>query len=124
MTDDRLDVAKLIRIHAVIPAEDGQPYELHTHGLEDFGHKEFQVYAPGYCAAAMIDLLYWHANEIINDGVVFLGGETLDMSGGVISGYVEVPGDDPENDPSRLRIVDLPGGRECEGCTADNKQGG
>ncbi len=110
------NVIENIRIHAVIPKGHHEPYDLHTHGLEKFGHKELQVFAPGYCVKAMMEELNRHADRILNHGERYAGGEScLNEAVNIVFGYVEVPGDS-EGDPSRLRIVDLPGGCECERC--------
>ena len=38
-----IDVTKVITIHFVIPDKGEDMVNAHTHGLESYGHKEFQV---------------------------------------------------------------------------------
>jgi len=101
-----IDITKVVRIHFVVPDTAGELFDAHTHGLENFGHKEFQVLAPGFCRGAACSILNGHADRVINRGERFLPGELGEIGGAVI-GYEEVPGDFL-GDPTRLRIVDMP----------------
>lgn len=103
----RVDIMKAVRIHFVIPDTPGEMINAHTHGLEAFGHKEFQVLVPGFCRSAAADILSDHADRAINRGEWFLPGDTGEVDG-ILCGYIEVPGDFP-GDPTRIRIVHLPG---------------
>ena len=44
-----IHILKVVKIHFVIPDDDGELFDAHTHGLEAFGHPEFQVLVPGFC---------------------------------------------------------------------------
>ena len=101
-----IDIIKVVRIHFVVPDTDGELFDAHTHGLEKFGHKEFQVFVPGFCRGAAGSILNNHADRVINGAERFLPGE-LGEIGGAVVGYEEVPGD-LWGDPTRLRIVDMP----------------
>jgi len=101
-----IDIAKVVKIHFVVPDMAGELFNVHTHGLEQFGHKEFLVLVPGFCRSAAGSILNNHADRVINRGERFRPGETGEI-GGAIVGYIEVPGDFA-GDPTRLRIVDLP----------------
>lgn len=100
-----IDVREVIRIHFVMPDEEGEMFNAHTHGLEAYGHKEFQVLVPGFCASAAADILNNHADRVINQGEVFGPGDTGEI-GKALCAYIEVPGDIP-GEPTRLRIVDV-----------------
>ena len=120
---EKIDVHEVVEVHGVIPDEAGEPFDFHTHGLEKFNHPEFQVLAPGYCRVAMSNLLWNHAEQVINAGERFAEGETVTVNG-VVCGYEMVPGDGCD-DPPRLRIVDVPGGCKCQTCEAtDRKEDG
>ncbi len=108
----KIDVREVVDVHGVIPDKPGEPYDFHTHGLERFNHPEFQVLAPGYCRAAMANLLWNHAEQVINAGGHFTAGETVTVDG-VVCGYETVPGDAGDDQP-RLRVVDIPGGCSCD----------
>lgn len=101
-----IDVREVIRIHFVIPDEEGEMFSAHTHGLEAYGHKEFQVLVPGFCASAAAEILNNHADRVINEGEVFSPGDMGDIGKGLCA-YIEVPGD-LAWEPTRLRIVDVP----------------
>jgi len=105
-----IEVTKVVKIHFVIPDDDGELFDAHTHGLEAFGHPEFQVLVPGFCRSAAGSVLNNHADMVINRGERFRPGELAEI-GGAIVGYVEVPGDFA-GDPTRLCIVDLPSEHE------------
>ena len=101
-----MDVAKVVRIHFVVPDAAEEMSNAHTHGLEAYGHKEFQVLVPGFCSNDAASILNNHADRVINQGETFHPGDTGEI-GGMVCGYIEVPGDFP-GDPTRLRIVHLP----------------
>ena len=101
-----IDVKKVIRIHFVIAETAEEMFNAHTHGLEAYDHKEFQVLVPGFCSNDAASILNNHAHRVINKGERFNPGDTGEI-GGILCGYVEVPGDLP-GDPTRLRIVHLP----------------
>ncbi len=101
-----IDVMKVVKIHFVIPDTSGEMFNAHTHGLEAFGHKEFQVLVPGFYGSAAADILNNHADRVINRGERFRGGDTGEVDD-MLCGYLEVPGDCP-GDPTRLRIMHLP----------------
>jgi len=113
---NQVDVHEVVDVHAVIPDEPGEPFDYHTHGLEQYGHPEIQVLAPGYCRAAMANLLWNHAERVINAGERFVEGET-DAVDGVVCGYQIAPGDSGEDEP-RLRIIDVPSACQCSACVA------
>lgn len=104
-----IDVKKIIRIHFVFPDTEGELFNAHTHGLEAYGHKEFQVLVPGFCSNDAALILNNHADRVINQGERFNSGDTGEISE-MLCAYIEVPGDLP-GDPTRLRIVDLPSRR-------------
>ena len=101
-----IDITKIVKIQFVTPDAAGVLFDAHTHGLEKFGHKEFQVLVPGFCRGTACSILNNHADRVINRGERFRPGQ-LGEIGGAIVGYIEVPGD-LTGDPTRLRIVDLP----------------
>lgn len=101
-----INIMTAVKIHFVIPDASGEMFNAHTHGLEAFGHKEFQVLVPGFCRSAAADVLNNHADRVINRGELFRPGDTGEVDG-MLCGYIEVPGDCP-CDPSRIRIVHLP----------------
>ena len=101
----RVDVLKAVRIHFVIPATGEELFNVHTHGLEAYGHKELQVLVPGFCSNAAASILNNHADRVINRGEWFSPGDTGEI-GRMLCGYIEVPGDLP-GEPTRIRIVDL-----------------
>jgi len=101
-----IKVTEVIKIHFVIPDAAGELFDAHTHGLEAFGHKEFQVLVPGCCRGAAGSILNDHADRVINSGERFLPDELGEIEGAVVR-YEEVPGDFG-GDPTRLRIVGLP----------------
>ena len=109
-------IALPVDYHFVIPDSHGQPFDVHTHGLELFEHKEFQVLVPGYCREAAMSLLSTHVDRVLNKGEKYKAGDTVTVTG-VRCGYIEVAGD-VEGDPTRLRIVDLPNSCKCEFCEA------
>jgi hypothetical protein len=121
---DPIDVHEVVDVHAVTPDDRGEPFDYHTHGLEQFGHPEFQVLAPGYCRGAMANLLWNHAEAVITAGERFAAGETVTVNG-VVCGYETVPGDSDDDGP-RLRIIDVPGACQCSVCAAaqSNDRGG
>lgn len=96
--------AHLVRVHAV-PVQ-GQPgmYDFHTHGLQQMGHKEMQVIAPGLFSGYVVTMLYFR-EEGIADGERYEIGGTCDN--GVLCRYEEVPGE-KEGEPTRIRIRELP----------------
>ena len=47
-----IDITTVVKMHFVVPGTAGEPFNAHTHGLEKFGHKEFQVLVPGFCRGA------------------------------------------------------------------------
>jgi len=53
----QIDITETVDFHFVIPDAVGEMFGTHTHGLEAFGHKEFQVLVPGYCRQSAIRLL-------------------------------------------------------------------
>lgn len=110
----QIDISKVIDFHFVIPGNPGDLFDVHTHGLEGYGHPEFQVLIPGFAGRAAHVLLHNHADSVINHGETFEAGEVVDIDG-VACGYEEVPGDYPD-DPMRLRIVDMPGECRCGSC--------
>jgi hypothetical protein len=101
-----IDIMKVVEIHFVIPDTAGEMFNAHTHGLEAFGHKEFQLLVPGFCRSAAADILNNHADRVINRREWFQAGDTGEVDG-MLCAYLEVPGDCP-GDPSRLRIAHLP----------------
>ena len=101
-----VEIMAVVRIHLVVPERTGELFNAHTHGLEAFGHKEFQVLVPGFCWSAALTLLNCHADGVINRGERFLPGERGETDG-IIIGYEEAAGDFP-GDPTRLRIIDMP----------------
>lgn len=101
-----IDIMTAVKIHFVIPDTSGEMFDAHTHGLEAFGHKEFQVLVPGFCRSAEADILNNHADRVINRGEMFRPGDTGEVDG-MLCGYIEVPGDCP-GDPTRIRIMHLP----------------
>lgn len=107
-----IDILTVVKIHFVIPEDDGELFDAHTHGLEAFGHPEFQVLVPGFCRGAAGSILNNHADRVINRGERFRSGETGEI-GGAIVGYIEVPGDSAGNS-TRLRIVDMPSEYESD----------
>lgn len=113
----KIKAEEVIVIHAVIP-DHGAQYDVHTHGLEGFGHKELQVLCPGFCVVDMANMLNYHADRVLNHGEKFSAGETGER-GGYVFGYAEVPGDCGEG-PSRLRIVDLPEQCLCSKCKEES----
>lgn len=100
-------MTKVITIHFVIPDKGEDMVNAHTHGLESYGHKEFQVLVPGFCSNDASLVLHDHADRVINQGERFKHGDfgQVDV---VMCDYIEVPGDLP-GEPTRLRIVHLPG---------------
>ena len=103
----QIDVAEVVAFHFVIPDKTDEMFNTHTHGLENLGHKEFQVLVPGFCRGAAWSILSNHAERVINRGETFRPGDTGEIDG-VLCGYMEVPGDCP-GDATRIRIVHLPG---------------
>ncbi len=101
-----IKVTEVVKIHFVIPETSGELFNAHTHGLEAFGHKEFQVLVPGFCRGAAGSILNDHADRVINSGERFLPDELGEIEGAVVR-YEETPGDF-WGDPTRLRIVGLP----------------
>lgn len=101
-----IDITEVVTIHFVVPDEAGELFDAHTHGLEAFGHAEFQILVPGFCRSVAGSILNNHADRVINQGERFRPDETGEI-GGAIVGYIEVPGD-PMGSPTRLRIIDLP----------------
>lgn len=101
-----VDVKKVVKIHFVVAETAEEMFNAHTHGLEAYGHKEFQVLVPGFCSNDAASVLNNHAHRVINEGERFNPGDTGEIAG-TLCGYVEVPGDVP-GDPTRLRIVHLP----------------
>jgi len=116
---ERIDVAKIVDVHCVIPDQHGDPFDYHTHGLEAFGHPEFQLLAPGLCRRAAVTLLLNHADAVINDGEVFAADETVSVDG-FVGAYQQVPGD-LEDHPPRLRIVDKPRACRCQMCRDEGR---
>jgi len=116
---ERIDVAKFVAVHCVIPDRHGDPFDYHTHGIEAFGHPEFQLLAPGLCRRAAVTLLLNHADAVINDGEVFAAEETVSVDG-FVGAYQQVAGD-LDGDPSRLRLVDAPRACRCEMCRAEGR---
>ena len=100
----QIDITSVVKFHFVVPETAGDMFNGHTHGLESFGHKEFQVLAPGYCRSSAWSILSSHADAVINRGESFNAGDTCEIDG-VTCTYVEVPGDFL-GDPTRLRVVD------------------
>jgi hypothetical protein len=100
----RIDVNQVVKFHFVVPDIPGEMFNAHTHGLESFGHKEFQVLTPGYCRSSAASILTNHADAVINRGETFQAGDTGEIDG-LICVYVEVPGDFL-GDNTRLRIID------------------
>ena len=116
---ERVEVAEVVDVHCLIPNQHGDPFDYHTHGLEAFGHPEFQLLAPGLCRRAAVTLLLNPADAVINDGEVFAAGETVSVDG-FAGAYEQVAGD-LDGDPPRLRIVDMPGGCKCAMCQAEER---
>jgi hypothetical protein len=101
-----------VEFHFVVPETVGDPFD--AHGLGESSHKEFQVLVLGYCRHAASAILKHLADAVINGGEEYSAGDTVNISG-VHWAFEGVPGDFP-SDPTRLRIVDVPGGCECEFC--------
>lgn len=101
-----IDVRAVIKIHFVIPDAFSEPFNAHTHGLEAFGHKEFQLLVPGFCRGMAGHILNDLADAVLNLGETFRSGELVDVDGAPCR-CIEVPGDF-RGDPTRLRIVDVP----------------
>lgn len=101
-----IEVTEVVKIHFVLSDTPAKLCDAHTHGLEAFGHPEFQVLVPGFCRGVAGSILNNHADRVINRGERFRPGDTGEI-GGAIVGYIEVRGDF-EGDPTRLRIVDVP----------------
>lgn len=120
-TKDRVDVREVVEMHGVIPTEPGEPFDYHTHGLAKFGHPEFQVLAPGYCRNEMANLLWNHAERVVNAGERFAAGKVMIIDG-IKLGYEVVPGDSDDDEP-RLRIIDVPGACQCAACAAGSGKG-
>ena len=93
-----------IKIHCVQPGKVGDLYDLHTHGLEAHGHKDFQALCPGFTASRVGALLRDHVAGVLDRGERFNAGEYGEVHGFRV-GYVEVPGHS-RDEPTRLRIVD------------------
>jgi hypothetical protein len=110
-----IEVTEVVKIHFVLPDTAAELCDAHTHGLEAFGHPEFQVLVPGFCRGVAGSILINHADRVINRGERFQPGDTGEI-GGAIVGYIEVR-EDFEGGPTRLRIVDVPPefGLEAEG---------
>lgn len=108
-----IDITKVVKIHFVVPDTVGELFNAHTHGLEKFGHKEFQVLVPGFCRGTACSILNGHADRVINRGESFVPGELGEIDGAVI-GYEQVPGDFLGT-PTLLRIVDMPSEYETGG---------
>lgn len=102
-----INITDVIDIHMVVPEGASTLYKAHTHGLEAFGHKEFEVLVPGFCRSVAAALLNGHADAVINRDERFSAGELGEFDGMSI-GYEEVCGDFP-SDPTRLRVVDVTG---------------
>jgi hypothetical protein len=67
-------VKDVIQVHAVIP-EKTAFLDVHTHGLEQYGHPNFAVYAPSIYVASATRLLDSLADAVLNKGEVFKPGE-------------------------------------------------
>ena len=91
-------------VHCIKPDDEAGLYNLHTHGLEAHGHKEFEAMVPGFTASAVTRLLRNHAESVLKDGERFKPDDAGEIDGFWVK-YVEVPGDFP-GDPTRLRIMD------------------
>lgn len=101
-----IDVHAVVRIHFVIPDAVNEPFNARTHGLEAFGHKEFQLLVPGFCRDTAGHILNDLADAVVNHGETFRSGGFVDVDGAP-GRCIEVPGDF-RGDPKRLRIVDVP----------------
>lgn len=118
-----MEVYPGIEVRGILPTEHGGPYDIRTYGLgPECGHCEFQVLTPGYAAFAMREVLTNFVLRIVETGHCYKAGDDV-LIGGVMCGLrlVEI-----EDEPMRLRIIDLPGGGQCECCgcrSADGSEG-
>lgn len=73
-----VNVQKATRIHAVIPDNGPALLDVHQHGLEKYGHQNFQVYAPPIYYHSAGRLLNSLADAVINKKEKFKAGENCE----------------------------------------------
>jgi hypothetical protein len=71
-------VVKSIIIHAVTPTDETDVCDVHTHGMENYSHLNFAVFAPGLFLESARFLLLCMADSVINDHDKFEDGEKID----------------------------------------------
>jgi len=103
-------VKDVIEIHAVMP-EKGTLVDVHTHGLEKFGHPNFAVYAPSIYIASATSLLNQLADAALNKGEIFKPKETCEC--GEWGNFFLEPGVDAGDLPV-LRIIPIT--PKCDEC--------
>lgn len=97
-----VDVLKEIAIHAIIDST--ALLEVHTHGLEKYGHINFSVMAPAIYRASACRLLNYLADAVLNKGEIFKAGENCE--GGEWDRFTIEEGSD-SNELPVLRIIPI-----------------
>ena len=112
----KIDVKKVIELHAVIPDSELALLDVHSHGLEKYGHQNFQVFAPPLYYHSAGNLLNSLADAVINKGEKFKAKENCEW--GEWGRFTLEDEKDEETGEVLLRII--PVMPDCACCEGDD----
>lgn len=107
----RIDVKKAIAIHGVYDEEITQLYDIHSHGLNKYGHPEFRMMCESLFVPDAVRIIDEIADHLLNkcEGTI-RAGDTVTLNGREIRFS---PGTDHESNSDMLLVEGIPGAYTC-----------
>lgn len=107
----RIDVKKAITVHGVYDEDVTQLYDIHSHGLNKYGHPEFRILCESMFVPDAVRIIDEIADHLLNkcDSSI-KPGEIITLSGRELRFS---PGTDHESNSDMLLIEGIPGAYTC-----------
>lgn len=107
----RMDVKKAISIHGIYDEDVTQLYDIHSHGLNKYGHPEFRILCESMFVPDAVRIIDEIAEHLLNQckGTI-KAGDTITINGRELRFS---PGTDHESTSDMLLIEGIPGAYTC-----------
>ncbi|HHT9126389.1 MAG TPA: hypothetical protein ACFYD6_11305 [Candidatus Brocadiia bacterium] len=107
----RIDVKKAVLIHGVYDEDVTQLYDIHSHGLNKYGHSEFRILCESLFVPDAVRIIDEIADYLLNqcEGTI-KAGDTITLNGREVRFS---PGTDHESDSEMLLVEGIPGAYTC-----------
>lgn len=107
----RIDVKKAISIHGIYDEDVTQLYDIHSHGLNKYGHPEFRILCESMFVPDAVRIIDEIAEHLLNqcEGTI-KAGDIIDLNGREVRFS---PGTDHESDSDMLLVEGIPGAYTC-----------